>query len=928
MVSAPEPSEHAANGPPGALSVLLGHVLTGLAWAVVLGLVDVVVAGASGTGQRVSPSEFALAGAHTVALYTPLGLLLGVVLGSIAIPIREARWLTGVRVRIGRWEGWTARDPVGFGSGVAMLLSLGAALLAVRAGYGAVARSVHREDLAAWAIGGLGAGAVPLALLVFATSSAILGRLARLLGRLATLATLLALVLVGGSLGFWRYLEANPAVRTAYGLPALLWAPIAVLVYVAVAIALRRQWRRSTRSLAIASSVATLVALAMLFASASVYGHRNRVRSVVEQRTVMGRRLLRGYAALTDRDGDRHTWAFGGGDCDDGDPSIYPGAIDPVGDGIDSDCFAGDGAPEVEVHSDGRFGPRPPLLPPRPNVLVITIDALRRDHLAINGYERDTSPEIDAFLESAVQFVDVVPQSSRSLRSIPSMWTGLYASEIAFGPEYLWPALMLENHTGAELLQAQGYASSVVVATDYFERVHGFFQGFDDVLQADTPDPPRRWAVDEALPRMRTLAASDAPWLMWVHLFNVHAPYLQDGVPSRYGPSEADRYDTEIGFAGLEVQRLLEALRQLGVEERTVVVLASDHGEGFGEHGSFNHSTTLYEEELVPVLAFRVPGVAPRRVEGLVGLLDMAPTIANLVDAPLPTTISGRSLVPYFSGEEAPDPERVVFSELLPDGIAPYDIKAARRGDEKLLWWVRDGTIQYFDLGTDPGETEDLSDDRREDADALFGTLRAWVARSSRPTNLNEAFVRENVRRAPWRFEHPFEVDYGTFSLVGFDLPSEPYHPGESIPLTFYYQVEGSTDADLFFVANLLGPPGVTLPAHFHAWHFPLHARYHTDRWRPGEFIRDPTPIVIPEELAAPIDLTLVLTVQDGGRPVEGERGGARSATFELATIHVEPVREADSGSVDAEPGPTVDASRALPSLEGRLERTSVGTPN
>jgi len=932
MVSAPEPSEHAASGPPAAASVVFGQLLSGLVASLLLALLDVIVAGWSG-GQRVSLGEFILAGAHTVALYAPIGLSVGLLVGMIAVPLREARWLIGVRARLGRIEGWVAPDPVGFGGGIAMLVALGAALLLVRAGYGAVVRSVHREDLAAWAMGGVGAAAVPVALLVFAMSSAVLGRLSILLGRLATLATLAIALVLGASVGFGLYLEANPAVRTAYGLPALLWAPVAVVIYLGVAWGLRRQWRRTAKQMAGFVFASVVVVLAMLFASASVYGHRNRVRSVVEQRTVLGRRLVRGYAALTDRDGDRHTWAFGGGDCDDGDASIYPGAADPVGDGIDSDCFAGDGAPEVEVHTDGRFGPRPAELVERPNVLVITIDALRRDHLAINGYERETSPEIDSFLASSVQFVDVVPQSSRSLRSIPSMWTGLYASEIAFGPEYLWPALLPENHTGAELLKAQGYATSAVVATDYFERVHGFFQGFDEVLQAETPDPPRRWAVDEALPRMRALCAGDAPWLMWVHLFNVHAPYLQDGVPSRYGGEEADRYDTEIGFAGLEVQRLLDGLQEFGVDERTVVVLASDHGEGFGEHGSFNHSTTLYEEELVPVLAFRVPGVAPRRVEGLVGLLDMAPTVANLVDLPMETTISGRSLVRYFQGEDVPEPERVVFSELLPDGIAPYDIKAARRGSEKLLWWVRDGTIQYFDLDADPGETNDLSDERREDADVLFGTLRAWVARSSRPTNLNEAFIRQNVRRTPWMYERPFEVDYGAFSMMGFDLPNRTYRAGESIPLTFYYRVDGFIDQDLFFVANLTGPPGVTLPAHFHAWHFPLHARYHTDRWRAGEFIRDPTPIVIPDQVPAPIDLTLVLTVQDGGRPVDGERGGVRSETFELATIHIEPLASR-GGEVDEPSEGALDAPVLIPrevglpsTLSGRLGGEWLRTP-
>src|SRR5262249_44645602 len=155
------------------------------------------------------------------------------------------------------------------------------------------------------------------------------------------------------------------------------------------------------------------------------------------------------------RDGDRFPWAFGGGDCDDGDEDVFPGAADVLGDGIDSDCFRGDGSPDVAPRGDGAFGATPAYLD-RPNFLVVTIDPLRRAHLRSNGYDRDTSPEIDRFLESAVELEDVVPQSSRSLRSIPSMWTGLYPSEIAYGPEVLWPAVLSRNVTVPEILHTRG----------------------------------------------------------------------------------------------------------------------------------------------------------------------------------------------------------------------------------------------------------------------------------------------------------------------------------------------------------------------------------------------------------------------------------------------------------------------------------------
>lgn len=879
--------------------IVVHHTFAGVLGALVLALADLLVAGVSPAGTRVSPGEFALASAHLVACYLPVGLLCGVALGTVAVSLGEARWLGGLWLRVTRPSTWLERDPEAFGAGLAGVVSLALVALIGRGAYDYVSTAVHRDDLAAWAMGGVAAGGVVLAVILFSLTSSLLGRASRLLGPLATVGTLVVSIVIGAVAGYATYLAHNPEMRAAYGLPALWWAPLALLVYVLAAMGVGR-WLPTPAPLRAGLAALALIAIAVVAfqISARTYGDRNRVRSVVEQRTVLGRRLVRAYAALTDRDGDRHTWAFGGGDCDDGDATVHPGARDVVGDGIDADCFAGDGAPDAEPHSEGHYAEVPGGVPERPNVLVITIDALRRDHLHANGYARETSPELDRFIESSVEFADVVPQSSRSLRSIPALWTGLYPSEIAFGPEYLWPALLEENDTTAELLSRAGYQTSVVMATDYFERVVGFFQGYDDVLQADEPDPPRDWAVSQALPRIRRLAATGAPFLSWVHLYNCHAPYLQDGVPSVFGPEPIDLYDTEIGLAGRQVQRLLDLLDELGIAERTIVVLASDHGEGFGEHGTFGHSTTLYQEEMVPLLAIRVPGVAPRHVNGLVGLLDVAPTIANLASVPLRGTISGRSLVTYLDGSVAPDPDRVVFAELMPDGLVPYDIKVARQGEHKLLWWVRDGTYQYFDLSADPLERNDLSDDRRDDARALLGTLQAWVARASRPTNRNSSFVEAHVRSRAWPVEHDLGIHYpGLFSVLGVDLPERAYHPGETLPLTFYYAVEGETARDLFFVVDLIGPPGQPLPAHFHAWHYPLHSRYHTDRWRAGEHIQDPTPIVIPEEVPTPIEIRVVLTVRDGAADIEGTRNGERARTFDVGRFRVEPSLEAAEGT-------------------------------
>jgi arylsulfatase A-like enzyme len=874
-------------------------VLIGTATALVMAIADLVQCAVHEVSPRVSAGEFARAGFHLAAFYGLLGVLGGGVVGLLSAVLLRSRRIRATVARASVASYWWDPDPQAFARGLATVAALAIPFAVAAWAHRDFTKRFHRPDLAGYLLGALVVVATVTAVGARAVLTALLRPVAHRLGRAASvggLTLMLFVALVGASA---LVLNAFPELLLAYRGLALAWGPAWAATWIVLGVPLGLALRRvPPRRLRLAAAVAVTVVVAGVFASAVLFGDSNRVRSVVEQRSVIGRRVLRALASLTDRDGDRYSWAFGGGDCDDSDPAVHPGAIDVEGDGLDQDCFGGDGAPVIVVRSRGQFGRVPEGLS-RPNFLVVTIDALRRDHLSVHGYHRPTSPSIDRFAASAVDFVQVVPQSSRSLRSIPSMWTGNYPSELAFGPEYLWPALRPENVTAAELLRDRaGYQTTAIVATDYFRRIDGFFQGFEHVIQLEVPDPPRDRAVNLALPELRRLAGSPAPWLLWVHLFNCHVPYLQDGVPSRYGSEPVDLYDTEIHFADEQFQRLLDALEEMHLSERTVVVLASDHGEGFGEHGTFGHSTTLYEEELRSVLMIRIPGVAGRRIEEPVGLLDLAPTLLNLAGVEPSEDLSGISLLPFATGERVPDPERPLFAELLPDGLFPYDIKVMRRGTRKLMWWVRDGTFQYFDLASDPGEQHDRSDSERSDALAMLKALRAWVSRSSRAENRTDVFVEENrLRQVPEGITHRTDIQYpGMFTVIGFDLPRTRFTPGERIPLTFYYRVDAKIDSDLFFMVDLRGPPGVQLPPHFHAWHYPLHSRYPTTRWEPGEIVRDPTPIVIPTELQVPIQLRLFLRVRDGGRFLTATQQGTSYVEVPLGEVEIVPRDAVDGG--------------------------------
>src|SRR5262249_49467973 len=157
----------------------------------------------------------------------------------------------------------------------------------------------------------------------------------------------------------------------------------------------------------------------------------------------------------------------------------------------------------------------------------------------IYGYRRNTSPNIDHFAAKSVRFDRAVAQSSRSIRSVPAMFTGLYPSQIAYGHEYLYPSIAPQNRTLTESLRAHGYRTVVVMGTDYFARIGGFFQGFDNVRQSRYYKPPRNESIDETLQAIRE---PGNPWFVWVHLFNVHEVYLWDGKPSLFGKEWMDKY--------------------------------------------------------------------------------------------------------------------------------------------------------------------------------------------------------------------------------------------------------------------------------------------------------------------------------------------------------------------------------------------------
>lgn len=865
----------------------------GCVGAALWGVVDGVVSLARSASP--SPLTALVVLLQLVALYAPLGLVFGAVStlltawvtrvpswASALVPLRRPRRL--VEVDVPRVVALLAELLL---LGTAMV---GTTLLAIDFG-----RRFHRVDLAAALLGGL---VVLYLVLLPGLRALVRGILTLLLPRRGPLVTLAFWGVVFASLLVSALvLTRHAELWQAYRPLDVAWLPIGLGLVALAALALGRRLAAAAR----AQAALVLGSLALLLISAWTYDALEPARSTIESRSILGRALVSRYAQLTDRDGDGYAWAFGGGDCDDSDPRIHPGASDPSGDGIDSDCFAGDGAPDVAPQGDGAMRAHVPGTPW--NVLLITVDTLHRGHLGVNGYARSTSPHIDAFAQTATQYAEVLPQSSRSVLSIPAMLIGNYASEIARGDQSFWPEILPENTTFAEALGGAGYRTEAYIGTNYFTRLRGFYQGFDEVRESSQLRSPRREPADQSIAALTRLAQSERPFLVWTHLMNVHQPYLEDGVPSRFGASPIDRYDTEVALADQQVGRLLDALDELGLADRTAVILASDHGEAFGDHAGVHfHATSLYEDQLASMLFLRVPGLTRpnTRVTSPVGLLDVMPTVLNLAGVSAPTPISGRSLLGCLEGC---DDDRPIFAELIPEGPFPADLRKVRRGDRTVLWDLQRNAFQAFDLARDPLERVDVSDEpaSRE----LRDLLRMWVAHESRNAVRGDAYVErfrvtEIPRSARWvGLYYPDRL-----GIEACETPTRTVQVGETFHVTCYLRALAEMRDDLKIVVWFVGPTAP--PSDFHGIHVPLNGRYHTNQWRSGELLRDVVGVVVPPDIQVPSRWEIHVAVDTlAGVRQRGELGGRPTLSTRIGTLEIGPVgaRITREGASDAGPG-------------------------
>ena len=587
------------------------------------------------------------------------------------------------------------------------------------------------------------------------------------------------------------------------------------------------------------------VAMLAMAAVVGAAGNDASVRKAAVAHSGLGGPLIAAYRSVADVDRDGHSHLLGGGDCDDWDADVHPGAPEIPDDRIDNNCVGGDAT--LRRDPDAAAFVSPPPLPDGFNIVLITIDTLRADHLGAYGYRRDTSPHLDRLAAEGTLFANGWAHAPSTRYSIPAILTGRYPLGVDYFPlPRQWPGIADSNQTIAEVLKSRGFTTGAILNYWYFSPSRRMNQGFDHYDNenrrlhrgvpgegpASTRGSSSRQQTDKAIAFVDEHAGDR--FFLWVHYYDPHYEYERHPGSPDFGSSKVDLYDQEIHFTDRHIGRLLDHLRQRGLYDKTVVAVTGDHGEGFGEHGIDLHGYHLYAPQTRVPFILKVPGATIRRVETPVGHVDLLPTLANLAGAEPGAEMDGMSLVGHLTGARPADQDRTVFQQLSYENENEMRAAASRRChvifnvSPHLSWEV-------YAIDRDPGERRDIADQPGDCAE-VRRKLERFHDIAEIPPGAAEALLSD---RPP--IKQPLDVHFGDEArLLAVDLPDAPVERGSSFPMTLTWEARGRIkDAWKAFV-HFNGPRR----SFFQADHVPARP---VTWWRRGQVIRYTRQVTVPK---------------------------------------------------------------------------------
>ena len=418
-----------------------------------------------------------------------------------------------------------------------------------------------------------------------------------------------------------------------------------------------------------------------------------------------------------------------------------------------------------------RCSPRP-----QPNVLFITMDSLRHDHLGCAGYERARTPHIDALAKDGVVFREAIAQGTYTRISVPSMVTGKFP--FFAGVRTFSRQLDSLHTTLAEALSADGYAT--VATIQMYSK--SFYQGFDEFPIADRTTEKQTQRACQALEDH-----GDGRFFIWLYYWDPHTPYVppvefmkpyepdygafSPGEKTTRGKGAQERlrdhtghyngsittllslnlgkitltpedrehlinlYDAEIAYVDVEIGKVMAELKKMGQYDNTMIVLNSDHGEAFGEHGKYSHGMTVYDEMIRVPLIIKPPHSRDtgKVVWGQVRNIDIMPTILDYCGLQIPQECNGQSLRPFIESQAVPDLPGITETH----GTRNFHLLAFRHQGHKVIYDFIKDKIWLYDLGTDPEESTSLLPES--------ATIEPASERASAPARQKEQQMRREL---------------------------------------------------------------------------------------------------------------------------------------------------------------------------------------
>lgn len=447
-----------------------------------------------------------------------------------------------------------------------------------------------------------------------------------------------------------------------------------------------------------------------------------------------------------DLDGDYFSGQLAGGDCARLDPDIHPNAAEVPGNGVDDNCAGGDLDPEAVPDRPLKLA-APRFAKPateRPDIIFITIDTLRNDHVGKRIAGRSLTPNLDRLAAQSVRFRRTYAPSTHTKETFPSVMTGEYPSDwhhrgLYFGLE----------RTLAEIMGEVGYETLAVSSIPGLR--HEIVAGFDDLDNRLAKLNRPRDGVTSAQTTELALSRLDErderrPFFLWVHYFDPHAYYVQEErlVDWLGEGTQTAGYAHEVARTDEAIGDLLDGLQKRDYLSGSVVAVFSDHGESLNEHNMIGHVWAAYEEIVRVPLLLRLPGVEPGERAQTVSLIDLFPTLVEFLGIEGVEPRTAQSLMPLMRSGEPENggwEPRPVFIDVSDEG-RPL-LRAVVDGRSKLVFDRQRHAYSLFDLQEDPHEQYNLISQERQEFERLRALLSTWWDRQFNTARLEQKLRRE-----------------------------------------------------------------------------------------------------------------------------------------------------------------------------------------